>query len=825
MKLATSLFVLLCLFPLAIAIDNCEDFNAGDICEISCPPSSFYGFGVGYTYEGEILEINGPVTGYHYGQQAGCGSSGFVDIDSDETYYVCKAPTVMGSSGPSGYIRKIACVDAPDAGGPGGSGPGVGIWCEDEIGLNGGCTLDFDAGSMIPMGAFDCLSDPSYSCVLCDDGYEWSGASGNGTCVIETPPITTDCFFDNDADGAGGDFMITVEDTACPAEYVLNSDDCNDDNAYQSTDCDDLGCIVVDEDGADEVFYCCGESDGVCVEEFEVGLTGEKLGCSYLNGGSDPDCIVLPPLVTAGPDVTPTGIVTPSSGVGITCEVDTRGTATDVVATIGSCPNDYLSCSDWLAHGSLEQSMITSDTGDVKTYALPFSYNIPSSMRGRTLIVSCNATNAQGSSISLQESTTSVNELVVQTNSYLGTVGEPSGTGTESFFLDTFVNDPDGATLTHTLVEVTPAGIIDNCQIPGGDVLLCQKTDPDTSGVVTVVVNHDDGVESVDHTFTLFAYNTTANLPPSIDGDKTSSNGSFIPGSDLEIYVVISDEDAASLNVRMWVGNVSGSSVSCFYNDEIIPIGLECDIDGTVYTQSELTLYASNELMTYEDGASAPLIGAVIGVAEPTEPHFKGVVSLPSDASSGSGLLVHILATDASSQQSSLTSVVVAPEICHNGIDDNLNGYIDCTDSYCINFDPANIEAYSCEGTFQTSEYCYHNPDECEGEGVLRKYCGQATDSPNPSFCCGVGQRPHKTLFGDWVCENTDPCYNSVSPLTDDCHYDYSTEFFDWFLETPYVGDPLDWCVDNQNMRACCPVIAYGEFDYYADIDGNVELY
>jgi hypothetical protein len=202
-------------------------------------------------------------------------------------------------------------------------------------------------------------------------------------------------------------------------------------------------------------------------------------------------------------------------------------------------------------------------------------------------------------------------------------------------------------------------------------------------------------------------------------------------------------------------------------------------------------------------------------------------------------------------------------ENCADGID-NLDGvdadgnpvpdgYIDCADPDCYEFDHSNNpnppyynpSVHSCEGNFQTSENCaagygsLGDPDyfppgdnysQCLNPDGDVRYCAYGEDpndaSNNAYICCPAGSRAKwfTDWGGYWGCEETDPCYDEFN--TYPCVFSYFDDFEDW-VDDPdclFEGswDP-DVPEDSVESSACCLANSYGGFDYWSD-SSNVRV-
>ena len=181
-------------------------------------------------------------------------------------------------------------------------------------------------------------------------------------------------------------------------------------------------------------------------------------------------------------------------------------------------------------------------------------------------------------------------------------------------------------------------------------------------------------------------------------------------------------------------------------------------------------------------------------------------------------------------------------QACHDGKDNNLNGYVDCADPQCHTASPepgicnfAEAPGNQTNANNQSTEECIENPENCEGpDGDY--YCGYGTyDDKNiqeMGVCCPAGKSPEKDPFGNWECVRNDKCGVGTGFS---CDYDINANESGYF-DKVYDGDTSDFCVSEvsylhqpsemltDNSAACCEVPRYGETDYWFK-DDNVQVY
>ncbi len=176
---------------------------------------------------------------------------------------------------------------------------------------------------------------------------------------------------------------------------------------------------------------------------------------------------------------------------------------------------------------------------------------------------------------------------------------------------------------------------------------------------------------------------------------------------------------------------------------------------------------------------------------------------------------------------------ITLTEDCNNGKDDNLDGYTDCADPQCNDIDEndygQNDEPMQCSDDAYNSTYCSANNEECKAPTGDVYYCSYGkNDDENTGLCCPQGYYKY-CAFGGCDCIEQDECYDGTNDK--ECIYEYSEdEFSSWITSIYDSSDPSKWCVnpagiDSDRGRACCLVVAYGDENYYSDIDGNIKIY
>ena len=208
-------------------------------------------------------------------------------------------------------------------------------------------------------------------------------------------------------------------------------------------------------------------------------------------------------------------------------------------------------------------------------------------------------------------------------------------------------------------------------------------------------------------------------------------------------------------------------------------------------------------------------------------------------------------------------------EKCWDGIDNDLDGKIDCADSDCNDFSSStfgnnpqictNFVPFPPESSPYNTTRCIigwdpillktiYNPD-CVGQWpppppndnafycVFGKYDDPVQEPTG--VCCPVGTRPEEIL-GTWRCMPTAQC--GLAPRV--CKFDFDlsrplTSPPDWY-NSSYSGNPFDWCNTQvtdlyippgewpdgtySGSTGCCLIPKFGQINYWIDV-GNVKIF
>ena len=198
-------------------------------------------------------------------------------------------------------------------------------------------------------------------------------------------------------------------------------------------------------------------------------------------------------------------------------------------------------------------------------------------------------------------------------------------------------------------------------------------------------------------------------------------------------------------------------------------------------------------------------------------------------------------------------------EICNDGVNNDLDEYIDCADSDCYNWELTNKKNPPfCTGSYYDEETCIlsyekdminggaditYNP-ACYGGppnpavGGYYFYCGYPRGKSTPGLCCPSGKYPFYDIYNEeWNCVNSELC-GIVRP-EDECNYDIDIDFGYWIdtIYNPY--DETKWCnskipnyytPEEDNMpypersTGCCLLQKEGTVDYFTD-EENVKIF
>jgi len=189
------------------------------------------------------------------------------------------------------------------------------------------------------------------------------------------------------------------------------------------------------------------------------------------------------------------------------------------------------------------------------------------------------------------------------------------------------------------------------------------------------------------------------------------------------------------------------------------------------------------------------------------------------------------------------------PEDCRDGIDNDGDNLIDCTDSDCHDNNkttvPKRCDPVGVPGNNQSTSECVSLDNN--GNVVFSPHCidnfgdvfycnyGE-TDNPliHPEgFCCPTGQRARQDpVTGLWECDEPTQCGVGDNLLP--CFFDFRFDRVDWLTKV-YAGNIADWCYSVlpllTNVRsplfrseACCPVIHMGTLGYFV-LDDNVKIF
>ena len=163
-------------------------------------------------------------------------------------------------------------------------------------------------------------------------------------------------------------------------------------------------------------------------------------------------------------------------------------------------------------------------------------------------------------------------------------------------------------------------------------------------------------------------------------------------------------------------------------------------------------------------------------------------------------------------------SFVCQPEICSNGLDDDGDGLVDCQDDDCYEY-PNDVGVsdpsfFNCLGSLVTEDM------DLSLLGLSYSCTSKDSDGdvidPTVGLCCHEGWHLEKDdALGIWSCTDTDACLDLLNQNF--CNAYYLSDFSSW------LSDGVD-CVNPVLGLACCPVVQFGDFDYYSN-SGNVVVY
>ena len=149
-------------------------------------------------------------------------------------------------------------------------------------------------------------------------------------------------------------------------------------------------------------------------------------------------------------------------------------------------------------------------------------------------------------------------------------------------------------------------------------------------------------------------------------------------------------------------------------------------------------------------------------------------------------------------------------EICSDGIDNDLDGDIDCEDSNCqhgYSWTNAEADSYKCTGTGVYSD------TDLAFVGLTHYCADNVAVDPDVGLCCPAGETLDY-IFGTWTCIGSQPCRIPEGLCSSD--YGPNPLFIAWALDNN--------CLNQGAPSACCSVIKFGELNYWSDT-GNVKIY
>ncbi|MGV8169543.1 MAG: hypothetical protein ACP5N3_05805, partial [Candidatus Nanoarchaeia archaeon] len=194
-------------------------------------------------------------------------------------------------------------------------------------------------------------------------------------------------------------------------------------------------------------------------------------------------------------------------------------------------------------------------------------------------------------------------------------------------------------------------------------------------------------------------------------------------------------------------------------------------------------------------------------------------------------------------------------EICNDGVDNDVDDYIDCADNDCNNWTPSNPKY--CTGSPLDSDACVISYTS-DGDGNINVvynsscqdqppinypdeyyYCSYPRDAPAqgaPGMCCPIGTYPRYTTFTGWYCEDSALC--GIGSGTE-CLYDFDTERPLWRASVYNPSNPDTWCQSKlpyffspivdymlypERSTGCCLLNKDGTVGYFTD-EENVKIF
>jgi len=239
-------------------------------------------------------------------------------------------------------------------------------------------------------------------------------------------------------------------------------------------------------------------------------------------------------------------------------------------------------------------------------------------------------------------------------------------------------------------------------------------------------------------------------------------------------------------------------------------------------------------------------------VPPPGKPVFIGWNML----SSGFGTMIYVGGSPFNMPTSPLTLYAIwgNGENCMNGVDDDKDGFADCTDQDCkTTMDPAPPQI--CTGAPLIADSCVlsythtaagvittvYKP-ECLGQiplppsGDNYYFCsyGKEEDiSAGTGICCQVGTYAYQDpIMGTWSCVGSASCgLGSALP----CEYDFDYATNSWLNSIYNNPSNADWCVSKypyyyspdstlERSTGCCLMVQHGAVGYFTD-NNNVKIF
>ena len=200
-------------------------------------------------------------------------------------------------------------------------------------------------------------------------------------------------------------------------------------------------------------------------------------------------------------------------------------------------------------------------------------------------------------------------------------------------------------------------------------------------------------------------------------------------------------------------------------------------------------------------------------------------------------------------------------EKCWDGIDNDLDGFIDCADADCNNDTGLGLEPGICynlpagPSSPFTGEACIENFTNygngsvlvnyyanCSGQSPPNEpgiyyYCADAGPNTDPrgipegtpAICCPVGKKGvWDDIFNKWDCVESESCW-------DKCGFDFDFNKAQWYAKVFNWSTPLSWCnsqvpdlynLDSPTIRSsgCCLIEEAGSIGYFTNED-NIKIW